>query len=242
LRPQILEPMPAMERDKSLATTPTTNTTTEQTKQQTENNNNPTVEERNPILDLLGLGESSDSSSSVQQTAASNGLEDILGLDIGGVNTPALPPVNLLDGLNSAPTTNGGLDNLLNGLDTSSFTNPTSDIPPLTAYEKHGLRVVFTFPSINPTTTTITLLAHNLTNSPIQDFVFQAAVPKSMALTLAQPSSPVIPAGGSVTQDLEVNNPNKAVLKMRLKIGFVAGGIPVSDQGEVSSFPPVLYT
>ena len=123
------------------------------------------------------------------------------------------------------------------------------------------MRVVFTFPSVNPTTTTITLMAHNLTNGPIQDFVFQvirhfkvevssqwyyfflqAAVPKSMALALAPPSSPMIPAGGSVTQQLEVTNPNKAVLKMKLKLGFVAGGIPISDQGEVASFPAVLYS
>ena len=49
----------------------------------------------------------------------------------------------------------------------------------------------------------------------------QAAVPKSMVLALAPPSSPVIPAGGSVTQQLEVSNPNKAVLKMKLKLGLV---------------------
>ena len=72
--------------------------------------------------------------------------------------------------------------------------------------------------------------------------VFQAAVPKSMALALAPPSSPMIPAGGSVTQQLEVTNPNKAVLKMKLKLGFVAGGIPISDQGEVAAFPAVLYS
>merc|ERR1719244_92550 len=143
----------------------------------------------------------------------------------------------------TAPTTNGGgLDNLLNGLvDTNSIVTP-AEVPPLTAYEKHGLRVVFTFPTVNPTATTITLLAHNLTNGPIQDFVFQAAVPKTMALALAPPSSAMIPAGGSVTQQLEVSNPNKAALKMKLKLGFVAGGIPISDQGEVATFPAILYS
>ena len=70
----------------------------------------------------------------------------------------------------------------------------------------------------------------------------QAAVPKTMALALAPPSSAMIPAGGSVTQQLEVSNPNKAALKMKLKLGFVAGGIPISDQGEVATFPAILYS
>ena len=72
--------------------------------------------------------------------------------------------------------------------------------------------------------------------------LLQAAVPKSMSLVLAPPSSPTIPASGHVTQQLQVNNPNKAALKMKLKLSFAAAGIPVSDQGEVGSFPPALYS
>lgn len=253
MRPQLLEPMPPMERDKSLAVTPGTPTTMVKENGVTE----AAQEERNPILDLLGLDDGGASSllsqpAGVPSTSSTSALDDILGLNLGGSSASTLPTMqpqasmSLLD--LAAPTpnntpaiTNGGLDNLLNGLDTSSISTP-AEVPPLTAYEKHGLRVVFTFPSVNPTTTTITLLAHNLTNGPIQDFVIQAAVPKSMALALAPPSSPMIPAGGSVTQQLEVTNPNKAVLKMKLKLGFVAGGIPISDQGEVAAFPSVLYS
>ena len=46
-----------------------------------------------------------------------------------------------------------------------------------------------------------------------------------MSLQLFPPSSPTIPPGGSVTQQLEVNNPSNAALKMRLKISFIAEGI-----------------
>merc|ERR1712013_135574 len=208
-------------------------------------------EERNPISDLLGLddggaGNLLSQPAGVPVSNSTTALDDILGLNLGS-SGPTMQPqssMSLLDlaapTTNPTPATNGGLDNLLNGLDTTSISTPAAEVPPLTAYEKHGLRVVFTFPSVNPTTTTITLMAHNLTNGPIQDFVFQAAVPKSMALALAPSSSPMIPAGGSVTQQLEVTNPNKAVIKM--KLGFVAGGIPISDQGEVASFPAVLYS
>jgi len=257
MRPQLLEPMPAMERDRTQAVTASTPAVPIQENGVSEA---PTQEERNPILDLLGLDDGGASNliaqpSGVTSTSSTSALDDILGLSLGSSNsttTPTMAPMSgmsLLDigGSNSAPNetpaTNGGLDNLLNGFDSSSFVSSAPEqVPPLTAYENHGLRVVFTFPSYNPTTTSITLMAHNLTNGPIQDFVFQAAVPKSMALALAPPSSPMIPAGGSVTQQLEVSNPDKAVLKMRLKLGFVAGGIPISDQGEVSSFPAILYS
>ena len=102
-------------------------------------------------------------------TTNTNALDDILGLNLG----PSLPQsttlmannsINLLDSLAgdgpavggplfggsypaAAPVTGGGgLDSLLNGVDTLSFAAPSSTVPPLTAYEKHGLRVVFTFP------------------------------------------------------------------------------------------------
>ena len=59
-----------------------------------------------------------------------------------------------------------------------------------------------------------------------------------MSLQLFPPSSPTIPAGGSVTQQLEVNNPSKATLKIRLKISFIADGIPIADQvDQLSNFP-----
>ena len=66
-------------------------------------------------------------------------------------------------------------------------------------------------------------------------------MPKSMSLQLAPPSSPTIPPGDSVSQQLHVLNPTQATLKMRLKISFVADGIPVADQvDQLSNFPTGL--
>jgi len=237
LRPQILEPMPPIERDRTLGpaspavpapAAPATNGLPAE----------PAEPQRDALCDLLGLDDGLTSlAAPAAATNNSSALDDILGLSLDSAGPAPLA---------AAPPTagHGGLDSLLNGLDTASLASTPAEpaLPPLTAYEKHGLRVVFTFSQSGPTNTTILLLAHNLTAGPIQDFVFQAAVPKSMVLALAPPSSPVIPAGGSVTQQLEVSNPNKAVLKMKLKLGFVAGGVPISDQGAVDSFPPVLYS
>ena len=53
-------------------------------------------------------------------------------------------------------------------------------IPNITAFEKNGLKIIFSFernPS-NPAVAAITLSATNSNPFPITDFLFQAAVPK----------------------------------------------------------------
>lgn len=53
-------------------------------------------------------------------------------------------------------------------------------IPPITAFEKNGLKIIFEFdkPPDNPHMIIINLVATNHSLAPIQDFLFQAAVPK----------------------------------------------------------------
>ena len=152
------------------------------------------VQEINPLLELLDLdlsapvgggqsllGGGFDLSSG---GPSSNSLNDILGLSLGpSVPTPQTTShsFNFLDSLGGPDLTSlgptsmsGGLDSLLNGVDTLSFATPSSQVPPITAYEKHGLRVQFTFPgSGSPGGSSILLLAHNLTPQPILNFVFQ---------------------------------------------------------------------
>ena len=57
-----------------------------------------------------------------------------------------------------------------------------------------------------------------------------------MTLTMDYASSGTIAAGGLVTQLLKVRNPKRAKLKMRMKISFLSGSIPISDQEDVTSF------
>lgn len=53
-------------------------------------------------------------------------------------------------------------------------------IPPMTAYNKNGLKIEFTFErsNPNPNISIITIHASNSTEADMADFVFQAAVPK----------------------------------------------------------------
>jgi hypothetical protein len=54
-------------------------------------------------------------------------------------------------------------------------------IPDITAFEKNGLTIIFSFQRPNPTDPTsvsVTLKAYNSNMAAISEFIFQAAVPK----------------------------------------------------------------
>ena len=189
MRGQLLEPMPVLEREKSLAGSGPAAAPAVR-----ENGGGESVQPgpgqaSTGLMDLLGLEDGSSSSSLLTSggtpapapATPTSALDDILGLslsDSSALPAPGLGLPSLLDiGSSPAgPVTNGGLDSLLNGLDSANYTaGPASsqEVPSLTAYEKHGLKVLFTFPSPSASTTNILLLATNLTSSPIQDFIFQ---------------------------------------------------------------------
>uniref|UniRef100_A0A8C2BHE4 AP-1 complex subunit gamma n=1 Tax=Cyprinus carpio TaxID=7962 RepID=A0A8C2BHE4_CYPCA len=115
-------------------------------------------------------------------------------------------------------------------------------IPPMTAYNKNGLIIEFTFErsNPNPNIAVITIHATNSTEADMTEFVFQAAVPKTFQLQLLSPSSNVVPAfnQGSVTQVIRVLNPQKQQLRMRIKLTYTHKGSPVQDLAEVNNFPP----
>uniref|UniRef100_A0A8C9S3T7 AP-1 complex subunit gamma n=1 Tax=Scleropages formosus TaxID=113540 RepID=A0A8C9S3T7_SCLFO len=114
-------------------------------------------------------------------------------------------------------------------------------IPPMTAYNKNGLKIDFTFErsNTNPNIAIITIHAANSTEAEMTNFVFQAAVPKTFQLQLLSPSSSIIPAlnQGPVTQVIKVLNPQKVRL-MRIKLTYNHKGSPVQDLAEVNNFPP----
>ena len=78
--------------------------------------------------------------------------------------------------------------------------------------------------------------------STVTDFTFQAAVPKSMQLELQPASSTTVEVHNPtpVTQIMKVRNPNKAALKMRIRLSYSMAGEPVQYQGEVGNFPPII--
>ncbi|XP_065071024.1 AP-1 complex subunit gamma-1-like [Rhopilema esculentum] len=86
------------------------------------------------------------------------------------------------------------------------------------------------------------MTATNSQPSPMTDFVFQAAVPKSFQLQLKPPSGNMLLPNntGSIQQIINIANPQKQNIRMRLKINYSMNGQLVEEQGQLDNFPPDL--
>ncbi|XP_013379309.1 AP-1 complex subunit gamma-1 isoform X3 [Lingula anatina] len=216
-----------------------------QTQQPTE------VCESQNILDILG-GPSTATPAQPAQPPKSTGGEllDLLGdIDMSGSSAGAPPPMMmggppLMDGLMGMPA--AAPNPLLDMMGSQPLVNGNENsIPDIVGFEKDGLSLNFSFEKAPPpsTVTTMTVTATNSSPNPLLEFVFQAAVPKSFQLQMLSPSGNIVPPSnsGSVTQIVKVNNPQKQPIRMRLRMAYTVNGVPVTEQGEVSNFPPVLW-
>ncbi|MBN3319813.1 AP1G1 protein, partial [Atractosteus spatula] len=200
----------------------------------------------NDLLDLLGGSDVVPVIQTVpppKPASAGGELLDLLGdLSLSGGPAPApVPPISmsqppfLLDGLSSQPLFN----------DIAAEFLFCVGIPPMTAYNKNGLKIEFTFErsNTNPNIAVITIHASNSTEADMTDFVFQAAVPKTFQLQLLSPSSNIVPPlnTGTVTQVIKVLNPQKQQLRMRIKLTYTHKGSSVQDLAEVNNFPPQTW-
>lgn len=202
------------------------------------------------------------------QQAPSGGMDllDLLGGDIAPAAPahapmaalPAMGGNDLLDLLGGGPSVqpaaapmaaSGPTDmlDLLGGMAGAPQPAPqvgAGGFPPLTIYEKNGIRLVFNFEkSPNaPHVVAMQLVATNANPVPVSNFVFQVAVPKTLKLQVGPASgTDIAPMGqGRVTQVIKVANPQQHPLKLRIKVTGVMNGQPFADQDQVENFPPGL--
>ncbi|XP_045138658.1 AP-1 complex subunit gamma-1-like isoform X2 [Portunus trituberculatus] len=198
------------------------------------------------ILDLLGLEPG--------PTAPSNTTTSTSPAQLSHTNNSSSPAL-LLDGLlnntsSTTTTTTAGIASLSTPtansttLPTNNFIIPQSlsqpSVPGIVAYDKNGMKLDMTF-EIQDSVTTINMLATNTSLAQVTDFLFQAAVPKSLQLQMMTPSSTSMAPSATLTQVIKVNNPSKVPLRMRMRLSWQANGSVVQDQGEISHFPPALW-
>lgn len=212
----------------------------------------------NALLDLLGGTDGSDldiinstetiSTTNNQQVSSNQDLLDLLGgLDM----TPTTPVVEpTLGFINNLTNNNNGtvlftnnqnsnflVDGLLNSQD-----NHVPKVSNLTAFDKSGLKIIFTMEKLQDCdTVSICMSATNSNMLPITEFLFQVAVPKTFQLQMLSPSGNIIVPGGQVTQILKVTNPNKSALRMRLRLSYTVEGANVQEQAEVNNFPTEIW-
>ncbi|XP_055845120.1 AP-1 complex subunit gamma-1 isoform X4 [Episyrphus balteatus] len=200
------------------------------------------------LLDLLGGLDMSAPTTIAAPVQNINimGLVDGGGSVVGGGNMITSPSTNGNDistlgggGLNlNAPSiieSNVLSNSLLNDL-TATTTSVTPQGPKLTALDKNGILVQLV-PVKGSDCMQIFMTTTNSSLSTIEQYLFQAAVPRSFTLQMLSPSGSLLAPGGVITQEMRVVSTSKAILRMRLRISYVLDGQPVLEQTEVTGFP-----
>ncbi|ELU06271.1 hypothetical protein CAPTEDRAFT_156364 [Capitella teleta] len=189
----------------------------------------PAASESQNILDLLGGDSPVAPPLESTKPAGSNDILDLLGgidlsADPGIKHCVAQPPSLLGDDFNTM--------------------HNAAAIPSLTAFDRAGVKVEFIFNRVSPNNVNVTVRSSNSNSSTFNDFVFQAAVPKTFQVQLDSPSSSVLPANnaGFVTQVVHIANPQKQPIRMRIRLTYTGeGGVSVAEQAEVNNFPPATW-
>lgn len=252
-------------------TTVITNGVDVESPEETLNNNTKESQESSALLDLLGGMESTDvepvapavnnniiienNLPKPPTTGMNADILDLLGGLDSGTSVPS--PISAVPGL-SDPTAGGLpassliLDNLLNNTNTTSIpansmlnnaipqTTAASSLPSVNAYDKNGIKIDMTFEK-QESVIMVNLNVSNKTETQVTDFLFQAAVPKSLQLQMFNPTTNSLAPFGNLEQTLKVNNPNKVAIRMRIRLSWTANGNAVQDQSEVSNFPAELW-
>ncbi|KAI5771156.1 unnamed protein product [Gulo gulo] len=154
--------------------------------------------------------------------------------------------LDLLDGTSGAaqpspplePSSEGTLVHLL---DLPCVSPAPASIPNLKVFEREGLQLNLSFvrPPGTPALLLITVTVINTSGADVTHFVCQAAVPRSFQLQLQAPSGDTVPAqsGLPVTQLLRILNPNKAPLRLKLRLTYNHFGQSVQEIFEVNNLP-----
>ncbi|XP_054634307.1 ADP-ribosylation factor-binding protein GGA2-like isoform X2 [Dunckerocampus dactyliophorus] len=123
----------------------------------------------------------------------------------------------------------------------------SSQLEPITIYNQGGVHVSLHFardsPPGHPGVAVVVLSTVNTSSLEVKDFVFQAAVPKTMSVKL-QPASvtylpsynPLLPPP-AIAQVLLLANPQTRKVRLRYKLTLTHGRQQLSETGEIQKFP-----
>ncbi|XP_043467500.1 AP-1 complex subunit gamma-1 isoform X3 [Leptopilina heterotoma] len=202
----------------------------------------------NALLDLLGTADLNSSVANVSTTTLppstsitnTNDLLDLLGgLDL---NTPTTTPTKIVQSPSQIFSPTNTSNFLVDGLLNSSSSSNENETQNMVVFDKSGLKISFKLErsTDNADLLIINMSAQNSGPTPLTEFLFQAAVPKTFQLQMFSPSGTVISPSGQVTQVLKITNINKGSLRMRLRISYTGLAGPVLEQAEVNSFPSLV--
>ncbi|XP_049281427.1 AP-1 complex subunit gamma-1 isoform X2 [Anopheles funestus] len=148
---------------------------------------------------------------------------------LGSLTSPTSPTAIVSN------TTNGS-NSLFSDFSAAAINNNDEHAKLLTALDKNGILVQLSAKHTGGALQ-ILMTATNNSLTTLEQYLFQAAVPRSFSLQMLSPSGSTLPPGGTITQEMRVTSTAKATLRMRLRISYQSDGNPVQEQTEVSGFP-----
>lgn len=122
-----------------------------------------------------------------------------------------------------------------------------SNLEPITVFDQGGIHVSLHFakdsPPGHPGVAVVVISTVNTSALHVKDFMFQAAVPKTMLVKL-QPASgtnlppynPLLPPP-AVSQVLILANPQQRKVRLRFKLTLTHGDQQLDETGEIDNFP-----
>ncbi|WWC70337.1 uncharacterized protein I206_104287 [Kwoniella pini CBS 10737] len=119
---------------------------------------------------------------------------------------------------------------------------PKSQLQSYSAYEKNGLKITLT-PKVSPTQPGVIQILARFQNSNgenVSGVNFQVAVPKTQQLQMQAMSSSDISAGSTETQQMRINVPAGAAIRLRMRISYTKSGQNITDQQDFAGFPADL--
>ncbi|VVC33778.1 Coatomer/clathrin adaptor appendage, Ig-like subdomain,Gamma-adaptin ear (GAE) domain,Clathrin/coatomer [Cinara cedri] len=254
MRDGLLERMPAMESNR------TQRSQWNETIENISSSNDLLVPDVNPETNdsnaLLVLLEGTNGESELIQnqnftvmpsTPDTQDLLDLLGgLDLN--NQPMQPLNNLTTeiSITNGSSVNLNTNNLLDSLSLVETpiinSNKVKSPGTVTAYDQNNLLITLLVErdQMNIDSNTVNMTAYNNGSFTINEFLFQAAVPKTFQLQMLPPSSNTIEPGSFLTQIMRVSNVSKSQLRMRIRLSYTTNGVSMQDQTEVNNFilPP----
>jgi len=163
---------------------------------------------------------------------------------LGGSPAPAAQPAAASPGGGAGPADLGLMDIFgASPAPAAPAAGTRQEFPPMVGFEKGPLKVVFFCVREADGSATVNCKFFNAGSAALNEFVFEAAVPKYLRLTLQPASASVLPPGSdNVTQSLNLVNTTggEKGIMMKLRITYTENGIPVTELSQASNFPAGL--
>ncbi|XP_045903594.1 ADP-ribosylation factor-binding protein GGA3-like [Micropterus dolomieu] len=136
---------------------------------------------------------------------------------------------------------------VLNNIFVPMETIKSSNLEPITLFDQGGIHVSLHFakdsPPGHPGVAVVVISTVNTSALDVKDFLFQAAVPKTMLMKLQPASGTHLPAYNpllsppAISQVVLLANPQKKKVRLRYKLTLTQGDKQLSETAEIHNFP-----